>query len=160
MSWTGVRVDQTSSLKPFMRIRALGAALASLFVITASCSDSGLVQPYRAGVAADLTSDVVALIGPVPTVRFSELHYDNTGTDANEAIELSGPVGQSLDGWIVVLYNGANGAVYNTRALTGTIPVTCGARGVVVLASPVNGIQNRSPDGVLARAQRRWSVER
>jgi DNA/RNA endonuclease G (NUC1) len=90
----------------------------------------------------------VSVATDLPAVRISELHYDNTGTDAGEAIEISGPAGTDLTGWSVVLYNGANGVSYNTRALSGTIPATCDPRGVVVLTYPVNGIQNGAPDGV------------
>ena len=84
----------------------------------------------------------------LPPVRFTELHYDNIGTDEGEAIEVEGPAGQSLAGWSVVLYNGTGGASYNTTALSGTITGTCNGRGVVVVNYPVNGIQNGSPDGM------------
>ncbi|HMG18112.1 MAG TPA: DNA/RNA non-specific endonuclease, partial [Gemmatimonadales bacterium] len=82
--------------------------------------------------------------------RFSELHYDNTGTDVGEAIELEGPAGTDLTGWSVVLYNGdpANRGPYDTRGLTGSIPAQCEGRGVVLLNYPTNGIQNGSPDGL------------
>jgi DNA/RNA endonuclease G (NUC1)/PKD repeat protein len=83
-----------------------------------------------------------------PDTRFSELHYDNLGTDVNEAIEVEGPAGTDLTGWSVVLYDGNGGVAYNTQPLTGTIPATCGTRGVVVVSYPVNGIQNGSPDGM------------
>ena len=66
-------------------------------------------------------------------VRISEFHYDNTGTDAGEAVEISGPAGTSLTGYSIVLYNGSGGAVYDTDNLTGTIPNLCNGRGVVVL---------------------------
>ena len=33
-----------------------------------------------------------------PSVRFSEIHYDNLGTDVNEAIEIEGPAGADLTG--------------------------------------------------------------
>jgi len=46
------------------------------------------------------------------------------------------------------LYNGSGGAVYDTDALSGTIPDLGGGYGVVVLNYPVNGIQNGSPDGI------------
>ncbi len=86
---------------------------------------------------------------PEPTeVRFTELHYDNFGTDANEAIEIEGPAGRDLSGWSVVLYNGSNGAPYSTRALSGAIPSGCGDRGVAVLFYPQDGIQNGSPDAL------------
>ncbi len=81
-------------------------------------------------------------------VRISEFHYDNTGTDAGEAIEVSAPAGTDLTGWSIVLYNGLGGASYDTDALSGVVPATCGARGVVVLNYPANGIQNGSPDGI------------
>jgi DNA/RNA endonuclease G (NUC1) len=81
-------------------------------------------------------------------VRISEFHYDNTGTDAGEAIEVSAPAGTDLGGWSIVLYNGLGGASYDTDVLSGVVPATCGERGVVVLNYPANGIQNGSPDGI------------
>ena len=52
--------------------------------------------------------------GPiVPTTTFvSEFHYDNIGTDANEAIEIESPAGTSFTGWSLVLYDGATGNPY------------------------------------------------
>ncbi|HEX9634932.1 MAG TPA: endonuclease [Candidatus Limnocylindria bacterium] len=81
-------------------------------------------------------------------VFLNEIHYDNTGTDAGEAIEVAGPAGTDLTGWSIVLYNGANGAVYDTDALTGVIPNQQNGMGTVSLSYPVNGIQNGSPDGI------------
>ncbi len=81
-------------------------------------------------------------------VFINEIHYDNTGTDADEAIEIAGPAGTDLTGWSLVLYNGATGAVYDTDALSGLIPDLGGGFGVVFLAYAVNGIQNGSPDGI------------
>lgn len=82
------------------------------------------------------------------SVRVSEIHYDNVGTDAGEAIEISAPAGTDLSGWQVVLYNGSPNirAPYNTRALSETVPATCGTRGVIVLQYAVNGIQNGGTD--------------
>jgi DNA/RNA endonuclease G (NUC1) len=81
-------------------------------------------------------------------VRISEIHYDNSGTDVGEAIEISAPAGTDLTGWSVVLYNGSGGATYDSDALSGVVPASCGARGVVVLDYPSNGIQNGAPDGI------------
>ena len=96
--------------------------------------------------SAQLHIDPVAA---APSVRFSEIHYDNSGTDANEAIEIEGPAGTDLTGWSVVLYDGTGGASYNTRVLSETIVArpSCNGRGVVVLSYPTNGIQNGAPDG-------------
>jgi len=84
---------------------------------------------------------------PLPEIRFSEIHYDNAGTDANEVIEVEGPAGTNLAGWSVVLYNGNGGIAYNTELLSGIIPDLCTGRGVVVIRYPQDGIQNGAPDG-------------
>ena len=55
-------------------------------------------------------------------VFINEIHYDNSGTDAGEAIEVAGPAGTNLAGWTLLLYNGSGGAVYNTIGLSGTLP--------------------------------------
>ncbi|MGE0393186.1 MAG: lamin tail domain-containing protein [Vicinamibacterales bacterium] len=83
-----------------------------------------------------------------PAVFINEIHYDNTGTDAGEFIEIAGPAGTDLSGYSLVLYNGANGQTYDTDALSGTIPDQQNGFGTVSLAYPVNGIQNGAPDGV------------
>jgi DNA/RNA endonuclease G (NUC1) len=118
------------------------AALAALALVVSSCAESGSTRSV-APVAPDGPSFALAAAS-LPAIRFSELHYDNSGTDANEAIEISGPAGASLEGWQVVLYNGNTNSrsTYNTQTLSGTIPATCGTRGVVVLSYPTNGIQN------------------
>ena len=76
------------------------------------------------------------------SVFINEIHYDNTGTDAGEAIEVAGPAGTNLTGWSIVLYNGANGQSYDTDALSGLIPNQQNGFGTVSLSYPVNGIQN------------------
>ncbi len=81
-------------------------------------------------------------------VFINEIHYDNSGTDEGEAIEIAGPSGTDLTGWSIVLYNGSGGAVYDTDALSGVIPDQQGGYGTVVLTYPSNGIQNGSPDGI------------
>jgi uncharacterized protein len=85
---------------------------------------------------------------PTSTVFINEIHYDNTGTDAGEAIEIAGPAGTDLTGWSIVLYNGADGASYNTAPLSGLIPNQQGGYGTVFISYPVNGIQNGAPDGI------------
>jgi DNA/RNA endonuclease G (NUC1) len=110
--------------------------------------DAGIVATAPNGVADTAELRVDAAPPPeVPETRFSEIHYDNVGTDAAEAIEIEGPAGADLAGSRVVLYNGSNSLVYNTRTLSGAIPPTCEGRGVVVLSYPQDGIQNGSPDG-------------
>jgi len=81
------------------------------------------------------------------TVFINEIHYDNSGTDTNEAVEVAGPAGTDLTGWQLIGYNGSGGAPYATTAtLSGAIPATCGGYGVVSV--PMVGLQNGSPDGI------------
>ncbi len=82
------------------------------------------------------------------SVFINEIHYDNSGTDTGEAIEIAGPAGTDLAGWSLVLYNGAGGAVYDTDALSGVIPNQCNGFGTIVMSYPSNGIQNGAPDGI------------
>ena len=82
------------------------------------------------------------------TVFINEIHYDNAGTDAGEAIEVAGPAGTNLTGWSLILYNGTGGASYDTKALSGTIPDQQSGFGTLSFTYPVNGIQNGSPDGI------------
>jgi predicted extracellular nuclease len=78
----------------------------------------------------------------------NEIHYDNTGTDADEAVEIAGPAGTDLSGYQLVLYNGANGASYGTLNLTGVIADQDDGFGTLAFNYAANGIQNGSPDGV------------
>ena len=109
-----------------------------------SCTADERVGPSR---PLALQADLQA-VAELPAVRISELHYDNASTDVGEAIEVSGPAGTDLTGWSIVLYTGSDSTVYDTDALSGTIADQCDGRGTAVLAYPVNGIQNGSPDGV------------
>ncbi|WP_433828244.1 ExeM/NucH family extracellular endonuclease [Actinoplanes sp. CA-015351] len=100
------------------------------------------------GATAVVTALGLSLAGPAvaatDTPFISEIHYDNTGTDSGEAVEIEAPVGFDLAGWQVVLYNGNGGAAYNTATLSGLVP----ASGVVVQTYATDGIQNGAPDGV------------
>ncbi|MFN2218955.1 MAG: hypothetical protein ACK2UA_10145, partial [Anaerolineae bacterium] len=97
--------------------------------------------PWLAG--ASLLLSGVAQATPV---FINEIHYDNTGTDTGEAIEIAGPAGTDLTGWSLVLYNGNGGALYNTISLSGSIPDA--GDGFGVLDYPTIGLQNGPPDGV------------
>ncbi|MCB1045204.1 MAG: hypothetical protein KDC35_19845 [Acidobacteria bacterium] len=80
-------------------------------------------------------------------VFINEFHYDNTGTDTGEFVEIAGPAGTNLSGWSIVLYNGANGQSYDTIALTGLLPDQSMGGGTLSFLTP--GIQNGSPDGIV-----------
>ena len=82
------------------------------------------------------------------TIWINEFHYDNTGTDVGEFIEVAGLAGTDLSGWALVLYNGADGFAYSTLELGGIIPDQSGGVGTLSFAYPENGIQNGGPDGI------------
>ena len=83
-----------------------------------------------------LTSTQTAL---AQNVFINEIHYDNTGTDTGEAIEIAGPAGTNITGWDIVLYNGSGGSAYDTIALSGPIPNIDSGFGMVVVNLPTNG---------------------
>jgi 5'-nucleotidase len=101
------------------------------------------------GAAVLATTLGLSLTGPVSAATdvpfISEIHYDNTGTDSGEAVEIEAPVGYDLSGWQLYLYNGNGGATYTpTFTLSGVVP----ASGVVVQNYAANGVQNGAPDGI------------
>ncbi len=104
--------------------------------------------PIRAGVGLCLflligiTRNVVA-----SPVFINEIHYDNTGADTGEFVELVGVSGTSLDGWSLALYNGSNGSVYDTLGLGGVLADDTGT-GFGFLVIDIPGLQNGSPDGI------------
>ena len=104
-----------------------------------------------AALAAGFLGAAPPALAAEPTVPFiSEIHYDNTGTDAGEFVEVQIPAGTTTAGLAIVLYNGGGtptGGTYDTDALP---PVTApaGSPAVAVIDYPANGIQNGSPDGL------------
>ncbi len=76
----------------------------------------------------------------------NEIHYDNTGADTGEGIEIAGISGTDLTGWIVLLYNGTDGGIYDEIILEGIIPNQ--QNGYGTLAWSWSGIQNGAPDGM------------
>jgi endonuclease/exonuclease/phosphatase family metal-dependent hydrolase len=81
-------------------------------------------------------------------VFINEIHYDNVGGDVGESIEIAGPAGKDLTGWSLILYNGSNGTVYGTTALSGTLANLSNGFGFFTIVYPANGIQNGAPDAM------------
>lgn len=82
------------------------------------------------------------------SVFINEIHYDNSSTDAGEAIEIAGPAGTNLTGWSIALYNGSASQlnVYGTITLSGVIPNQDNGFGTLSFFRA--GIQNGAPDGM------------
>lgn len=80
------------------------------------------------------------------TVFINEIHYDNSGADVNEGVEIAGPAGTDLSTYTLTPYNGNGGALYSATALSGTIPDE--GSGYGALWFPISGLQNGAPDGI------------
>ncbi|HAD11028.1 MAG TPA: hypothetical protein DCF33_01185 [Saprospirales bacterium] len=110
--------------------------------ITIACTDPLPMAPVLTG--TDNCDN-----GLVPPVIFiNEFHYDNTGADVGEFVEVAGTAGINLADYQIILYNGNGGVFYDTDALVGVIDNEGNGFGAVSLAYPVNGIQNGAPDGI------------
>ena len=83
---------------------------------------------------------------PAHAVFINEIHYDNSGADSGEAVELAGAAGLDLSGWSLVFYNGSDGSPYKTESLSGIFADM--QAGVGVLSFSVSGIQNGASDGI------------
>ena len=80
----------------------------------------------------------------VPWVN--ELHYDNVGIDQDEGVEIAGPAGADLSGWLLLSYEGAGGTIVGTTFLTGTLPDQ--SNGFGALWFSISGLRNTGPAGI------------
>lgn len=81
------------------------------------------------------------------TVWINEFHYDNTGADTGEFIEIAGPVDTDLLGWSIVLYNGNGGGTYGSTIDLSSAVLTGEVNGIGFWSVAVPGLQNGAPDG-------------
>jgi endonuclease/exonuclease/phosphatase family metal-dependent hydrolase len=86
---------------------------------------------------------------PATDVFINEFHYDNAGSDTGEFVEIA--VAPGFDGNVsdvsLLLYNGGNGAVYQTHGLGTFTQGATTASGHRLFHKPISGIQNGAPDG-------------
>lgn len=119
------------------------------FTVTLSSPTNGATLA-DAGATGTIQNDDAFIVPGAPFIN--EIHYDNAGTDAGEAIEIAAPAGTNLAGWSIVLYSVSTGAttgtVYNTRILSGIVPDQDDGYGTITFTYPVNGIQNGPQDGL------------
>ncbi len=94
------------------------------------------------------TSGAANSTAPALEARINEFHYDNVGGDTGEFIEIRANAGSDASSLSVELYNGSNGAVYNTLNIAGASMTSDGTYDYYVLNLPTNGLQNGSPDGI------------
>lgn len=74
----------------------------------------------------------------------NEIHYDNSGADINEGIEIAAPAGTDLACFDLVLYSGSSS--YATINLSGVVPDEGCGYGAIWFS--YSGLQNGSSDGV------------
>jgi len=96
---------------------------------------------------------LLSLTGLSQNAWINEIHYDNAGTDADEFIEvvIQSPGSYNLADFSVVLYNGNNGASYDTRTLDiFTVGASSGNYTFYYFNYTLNSasIQNGAPDGM------------
>lgn len=81
----------------------------------------------------------------------NEIHYDNANSDVNESVEvvIEDADVYNLADFSLVLYNGGNGAVYNTKTLDlFTMGSVYESYSFFDYVYPANGMQNGAPDGL------------
>ncbi len=91
-----------------------------------------------------INTEQTFLSDAVPFIN--EIHYDNTGADQDELVEIAARAGTNLSGYSLEFYNGNGGGLYGTLTLSGVIDDQQGGLGTMAFAYA--GIQNGSPDGV------------
>ena len=122
--------------------------LSEELTVTLSNATNGAI--IADGVAiGTITTDDVGAAGP-PGVWLNEFHYDNSGTDTGEFIEIAGVAGTDLSEYSIVRYN-QTGSVYTspvaTETFSGLMPNQAGGYGAVRILYPADGIQNGPTDG-------------
>lgn len=88
----------------------------------------------------------VGITGTVSGVYINEFHYDNSGSDTGEFVEVAGPAGTDLSTYTITLYNGGDNLKYHTLTLSGTIDDEGAGNGAVSFI--ISSIQNGAPDGI------------
>ncbi|MCF8357482.1 MAG: lamin tail domain-containing protein [Prolixibacteraceae bacterium] len=84
-----------------------------------------------------------------PNAWINEIHYDNTGSDVNEMVEIviENPGSYTLGDFTLSLYNGNGGSFYQSITLN---QFTTGdnINAFYIYSRYITGIQNGSPDGI------------
>ncbi|MDY7097662.1 MAG: lamin tail domain-containing protein, partial [Pseudomonadota bacterium] len=114
-------------------------------VLLTNATGGATIDALAFQATATIINDDFPPQGPAE-VFINEIHYDNSGSDLGEGVEVAGPAGTDLSGWSIVLYNGNGGGSYRTESLTGTIPDQDDGFGTLNFA--ISGIQNGGPDGI------------
>ena len=105
------------------------------YVVTAEDSDGDESAP---------SGELAVAVASSPWIN--EIHYDNAGADQDEGFEIAGLAGIDLSGWQVVTYNGSNGGVITSVALSGVLPDDGSGYGFLFFAP--SSLQNGPADAL------------
>ncbi len=90
----------------------------------------------------------VALPSAAQAFWINEFHYDNSGTDIGEFVEIVAPSDFTALATVrLTLYNGGDGAPYGTSHLLSGFTAGASASGLTVYSKFIGGLQNGAPDG-------------
>ncbi len=137
-------IDETTGMLSFVSVPAFATPM-----------DQGMDNIYDVQVQLSdgdggfVTQDIAIEIeraGEAIQPRINEIHYDNSGSDVGEFVEIRVEAGADVSGLSIELYNGSNGARYNTFTLSEPPTGTDGTYDYYVVLTP--GIQNGGPDGL------------
>ncbi|NRB54162.1 MAG: HYR domain-containing protein, partial [Saprospiraceae bacterium] len=112
--------------------------------INVSCLDD--VPAPNPGVVTDESDNCSVPVVCTGEIWINEIHYDNTGDDTGEFVEIAGPAGTDLSGYSLAFHTGSNGTVYSIVNLSGVIDDESNGIGAVAFFEA--GIQNGPQDGV------------
>jgi hypothetical protein len=94
---------------------------------------------------------LILLLTPVTSqaslIFINEIHYDNSGADKDEFVELAGTAGLNLFDWSLQFYNGSTGLIYKTVVID-DITLDDNNNGFGFLALKVSGIQNGAANSI------------
>ncbi len=91
----------------------------------------------------------IALPAAAQAFWINEFHYDNSGTDVGEFVEIVAPSDFTALATVrLTLYNGGDGSPYGTSHLLSGFTPGVSASGLTVYSKFIGGLQNGAPDGL------------
>ncbi|PCH94207.1 MAG: hypothetical protein COB83_12310 [Gammaproteobacteria bacterium] len=99
------------------------------------------------GIFVNIFAPILVEASPISNAFINEIHYDNSGGDQNESIEIVGNADLDLTSWSLHLYNGSNGSEYNSFNLGNWSTIDSDSN-IGFFSIMTAGLQNGSPDGI------------
>lgn len=112
---------------------------------------TGLVCPCKAATRAlvAVVTAVTVSSASGQALWINEFHYDNTGTDVDEFVEIAAPESLTeLASVRLTLYNGGDGKPYGSSHLLSSFTPGESLNGIRFYSKLIPGLQNGAPDGM------------